>query len=258
MKTTTAIIAGALSLAVLLGVALAGGGSPAKKPGTKPPAPGPEPEPGPEPLPPAFDFAPGKNVGVWSLSEKPGSWCGAPVIQKCTADYGDRVLEVTGDGLVWGWTPPGDLRAAQKYGPRLIADIEMRSSTKAKPSAGWKGDELAAAAKLAPLVHGVTSHGFVAPSLREVLQVLAGHGVVAYPQVYDSDRSTKPRKFLRQCLDSYHNAGFLYVVPLLGASAGADYLREWIDECRIIGVPFSLWSLQRLAERKIKCADVEV
>ena len=191
------------------------------------------------------------------MADKPGSWCGAPVIPKCTADYGSVVLDVPGSGLVWGWTPPGDLRAATKYGKRLIADLEMRSSTKAKPSAGWTGDELAAAEQLAPLVWGVTSHGYVAPSLRDVLGILAQRDVVAMPQVYDSDRSTEPRKFLRDCLDSYHKAGFRFIVPLLGASAGADYLREWIDECRARGVPYALWSLQRLAERKIDCAALE-
>lgn len=246
------LIAGAVSLVVLGVLALAGGSSRPRPKGEPPKGEPSEPAGGP-----VTEYVPGESVGVWSLGTGQGTWCTQPIIPVCTAEFGARVLEVPGEGLVWGWTPPGDLRAARKYGPRLIADVEMRSSTKAKPSAGWAGSELEEARALAPLVHGVTSHGYVAASLRGVLGVFADADCVAYPQVYDSDRSTEPRKFLRNCIDSYDRAGFRYIVPLLGASAGADYLREWIDECRKIGVPYSLWSLQRLADRKIRCADLE-
>ncbi|MEZ4454178.1 MAG: hypothetical protein R3B09_32285 [Nannocystaceae bacterium] len=186
---------------------------------------------------------------IWSITRGPALWKGLPVIQPATEDYGATVLEVPGHDTVWGWTPPGDLRAAERYGERLIADVEMRKTTKAKPDAGWTY-EIESAELLAALVGGVTSHGWLPEEWRDVLRPFAKQGCVGYPQVYDTDRSTKPRSFLRDCLKQWEAAGFQrdQVVPLLGLSAGPEHVAAWIDECGKLGIPFHLWSLQRAEE----------
>ena len=91
---------------------------------------------------------------IWTLDDAPGVECGVPLVPRCTTNYGADVLDVSGTGPVWGWTPPGDLRAAQKYGKRMIADVEDRGSTKAKPSAGWTGFEIDAA-ELGLMLEGI-------------------------------------------------------------------------------------------------------
>jgi len=193
---------------------------------------------------------------IWTLSAVPGVECGVPLIPRCTTNYGADLLNVPGKGSVWGWTPPGDLRAAQKYGKRLIADVEDRASTKAKPSAGWTGYEVDAAEQLALLAGGVTSHGYVFKNLKPVLARLASHGLTAYPQVYDSDNSTKPREFLRTCVKMYRDVGFTTVVPLFSASSGAAFLQEWIDECRVMGIQGAIYSLERMKQKGISCGQL--
>jgi hypothetical protein len=193
---------------------------------------------------------------IWTLNASPGDECGVPLIPRCTTNYGVDVINVSGTGSVWGWTPPGDLRAAQKYGRRLIADVEDRASTKAKPSAGWTGYEVDAAEQLALLAGGVTSHGYVFKNLKPVLARLASHGLTAYPQVYDSDNSTKPREFLRTCVKMYRDVGFKTVVPLFSASSGAAFLQEWIDECRVMGIQGAIYSLERMKQKGISCGQL--
>lgn len=251
-------VGGGLALTTLVIVLLRGSGKPKPKvsPGQAPPP------LAPLPTGPTIDWKAGANIGVWNIGNGNGQWCGVPLIPTVTANYGEDVKTVGGAYLVWGWTPPGDLRAALKYGKRLIADCELRASTKAKPSAGWKGDELAQAKALAPLCHGVTSHGFVPPSIKAVLMEFAQAGGVAYPQVYDTDRSTLnnpggPRAFLNTCVESYRKIGFERVVPVLGASAGEDIMAEWIDECRLKGYTYTIWSEQRLKGMKFTCDIIQ-
>ncbi len=247
--STTAYALGAVALAATLGlfVALSSGG-------------GGQSLPNPE----HTDNAPNGGVvllgnairEIWTLDDAPGTECGVPLIPRCTTNYGADLLDVPGAGSVWGWTPPGDLRAAQKYGKRLIADVEDRASTKAKPSAGWTGFEVDAAEQLALLAGGVTSHGYVFKSLKPVLARLASRGLTVYPQVYDSDNSTKPREFLRTCVKMYRDVGFTKVVPLFSASSGAAFLQEWIDECRVMGIQGAIYSLQRMKEKGISCGQL--
>lgn len=49
---------------------------------------------------------------VWSLSSKGGVWCELPILPGCIRDFGAEVLDLPTNGPVWGWTPPGELRAA--------------------------------------------------------------------------------------------------------------------------------------------------
>jgi len=198
----------------------------------------------------------GRLREVWTLGGKPGLWCGVPLTASATGNYGATVHNVEGTGRVWGWTPPGDLRAAQQYGKRLIADVEDRKSTKAKPSAGWTGEEVEDAVACASLVGGITSHGYVFKNLRNVLKAFADNGCTAYPQVYDSDRSTEPRKFLRTCVNMYRDAGFAEVVPLISASSGVDFLRAWLAECAELNVQAAIYSLQRLKQLNITCEQL--
>jgi hypothetical protein len=198
----------------------------------------------------------GDVLEVWTLGQKLGQRCGVPLSPAVTGDFGDVVheqLQLPPGVRGWGWTPPGDLRAAQRFGPQLVADLEDRKSTKAKPSAGWTGDEVAEAEALAELAGGITSHGYVFKNLRPVLAPFAARGRRVYPQVYDSDRSTEPRKFLRTCVTMWRDAGFVDVVPLLGVSAGADWLRAWLEECAVLGVPAALYSLERMEQLEIPC-----
>lgn len=186
--------------------------------------------------------------GVWSLSPKSGLYCGIPLVPVATGGMGERLLNVLPGVRCWGWTPPGELAAASHFGRDLIADVELRSTNKVRPEAGWSGRETAEAAVLASLVGGVTSHGFVLHQLRDVLTIFARAGCVAYPQVYDSDRSTEPRAFLRQCVKMYREAGFSEVRPLLGLSAGPAHVVAWLDECAALRVRPDLWQLSRLRE----------
>lgn len=200
-------------------------------------------------LPDALDIA----GGVWSLSPKTGTYCGLPLVPVATGGFGAHVLELPEGVRCWGWTPPGEFAAADRYGQALIADVELARTNKAKPSAGWTGTELAQAEALAPRVGGVTSHGFVLRQLRGVLGAFAAAGCTAYPQVYDTDRSTEPRSFLRRCVAMYLEAGFKNVVPLLGVAAGPDHLVAWLDECARMQIRPDLWQLSRL--REIKACD---
>lgn len=189
---------------------------------------------------------------VWSLGADWSSRCGGslPVIPAATQEWGTVLRPDTGAPLSWGWTGPTQRASADALAGRLIADVETYVT--AKGADRWTGakSEIQAAQYLAARCPAVTSHGFVAPRLRDVLGVFAAAGCVGVPQVYDSDRSTAkdPEKFLRQCVDSYRRAGFKYVLPLLGLSAGLDIVNAWIAECKRIGVPYHLWSLQRLLE----------
>lgn len=243
MASTTTYVFGAVAIAAAIAamVALAsGGGKPPKKQ-----------------APNGGVILLGDAISqIWTLDDAPGVECGVPLVPRCTTNYGADVLDVPGTGPVWGWTPPGDLRAAQKYGKRMIADVEDRGSTKAKPSAGWTGFEIDAAEQLAGLVGGVTSHGYVFKSLKPVLARLASHGLTVYPQVYDSDNSTKPREFLRTCVKMYKDVGFKTVVPLFSASSGAAFLQEWIDECRVMDIQGAIYSLQRLKQKGISCGQL--
>ncbi len=248
-SSTTPYIVGAVALAAALAafVALSSGGGGQSLPNPK-----------------HNDNAPSGGVvllgdsirEIWTLGAEPGTECGVPLIPRCTTNYGADLLDVPGNGAVWGWTPPGDLRAAQKYGRRLIADVEDRASTKAKPSAGWTGFEVDAADQLAKLVGGVTSHGYVFKSLKPVLVRLASNGLTVYPQVYDSDNSSKPREFLRTCVKMYQDVGFKKIVPLFSASSGAAFLQEWIDECRVLRIQGAIYSLQRMKEKGITCGQL--
>lgn len=194
--------------------------------------------------------------GFWSLSPQTGEFCGMPIIPVGTADFGVNILDVPGNGPVWGWTPPGDMRAAEAYGRRLIADVEYRPAVPARPAAGWAGDEVEEAEALAATVGGVTSHGFVAPGLRKILGAFAVEGATAFPQVYDPDRSTDPRPFLRKCVQSYEKAGFEDIRPLLGMAAGIDYVMTWIDECDKLGRPWHIWTLQSAKKSGITCEQL--
>lgn len=186
--------------------------------------------------------------GVWSLAPRAGRYCGLPLVPVATGGFGGKVLEVPDGVRCWGWTPPGEYQAADRYGLNLIADVELARTNKTRPEAGWTGAELAQAEGLAPRVGGVTSHGFVLRQLRGVLGTFARAGCTAYPQVYDSDRSTEPRSFLRRCVDMYAHAGFARIVPLLGVSAGPDHLLAWLDECQRMQLRPDLWQLSRLRE----------
>lgn len=199
---------------------------------------------------------PPPGARVWSLSSKGGAWCELPILPTCTRDFGLEVLDLPTDGPVWGWTPPGDLRAAQRYGGQLIADVELRAWVPAAPASAWIGTEVAEAAAVAELAGGVTSHGVVPSPLRPVLAEFAARGCVGYPQVYDSDQSSEPRELLRRCVKSWQAAGFSSVVPVLGVSAGLPHLRAWLDECATLGLSAHLWSLERCKERGITCAEL--
>lgn len=201
-------------------------------------------------------LAPSKGLlEIWSLSSSPGQLCGLPLCPTATGNFGATVHDIVlpPGTRGWGWTPPGDLRAAERFGLQLVADIEDRKSTKAKPSAGWTGAEVAEAEQLADRVGALTSHGFVFKNLRPILAPFAARGRWVYPQVYDSDRSTQPRKFLRQCVTMWQDAGFETVVPLLGASAGADWLQEWLEECDVLGLASAIYSAQRMKQLGIAC-----
>lgn len=183
---------------------------------------------------------------IWSLDNAPGSFCGFALVPVATADWGKKILDVDGVDPVWGWTPPGvgdfwegdaDLRLAERYKLRTIADVELRQ---------WKGraGEATAARALADLCGGVTSHGFVAPPLEDSLREFADRDRIAYPQVYDTDRSTPvDGSFIAACVQSYRKIGFARVVPLLGASAGPERLAAWAAWCRTEGVDFDFWEL---------------
>ena len=82
------------------------------------------------------------------------------------------------------------------------------------------------------------------------------NGLTVYPQVYDSDNSTKPREFLRTCVKMYQDAGFKKIVPLFSASSGAAFLQEWIDECRVLKIQGAIYSLQRMKEKGITCGQL--
>lgn len=183
--------------------------------------------------------------GVWSLGAQ-GSYCGLPLVPPATSGMGAKVLDVPKGLRCWGWTPPGELVAARRFGRALIADVELRGTNKVRPEAGWRGTELLEADDVAQDVGGVTSHGYVLKPLRGVLERFASAGCVAYPQVYDSDQSTEPRAFLRRCVEMYQAAGFARVVPLLGVSAGVPHLLAWLDECQRLGLRPDLWQLARL------------
>lgn len=178
---------------------------------------------------------------IWSLGHRGGAVCDGrlpivPAVSQGGWSETSRVLDVDAP-LVWAWTSPGDRRAADRYAGRLIADVELRS---------WTGREVGDAAYLATRSVGVTSHGYVAPTLRGVLRPFAERGAVGVPQVYDTDRSlADPRGFLRRCLDSYAAAGFRRVVPLLGLSAGLERIEQWIDVCDEVGCPWHLYRLGR-------------
>lgn len=189
------------------------------------------------------------EVAIWTLATHGGRYCGLPLVPAVTRGaWTDRVRVVTGVSapLVWGWTTPEGLgpAAASAYPGRLVADVELRS---------WKGPEIEAAEFLAASCPAVTSHGYIPRQLREVLGVFARRDRVGLPQVYDTDRSTRPVEFLRRCVGSYHDHGFRQVVPLLGLSAGPEHVRAWIEYLLRDGAPFHLYALGRLqADRRLQ------
>lgn len=193
---------------------------------------------------------------IWSLGDDGGSRCGLEYLPVATADWGAKILPDVGAPSAWGWSPPGDLRAAQAYGRRFIADVEFRPYVPASPGSAWAGDEIAEAAAVAALAGGVTSHGFVPKKLAPVLKVFAAAGCTGYPQVYDSDKSADPKPFLRNCLNSWRAAGFAVVRPLLGVSAGAGRLAAWLEECAEQGIGYDLYSAQRIAQMNLDCGQI--
>lgn len=193
---------------------------------------------------------------VFSIGHKPGRWGRATRIPAATEGFGVKVVDVAGDGPVWGWTPPGDLRAAERYSGRLVANIEYRPVVPARPASGWVGNELASAAALAPHVLGVVSHGYVPRPLGAVFETLARAGAIGFPEVFDPDRSTDPRVFLRTCLASWRKHGFGQLVPVFGAAAGVDFLREGLDEAARLGLAAAIWTSGSMAEQGIAPADV--
>lgn len=198
--------------------------------------------------------------GVFYMGRQPGEYCGLRLIPNCGSNWGLGAITV---GLpsprVWAWTPPGDLRAAEAYGPRLIADVEYRPVVPASPQSAWTGEELDQGEALAQLLAdggGVTSHGWVPPAFRELFGLFASRGLVGYPQVYDSKRKRDPRKFLRSCVESYRKAGFEEVRPLLGARMGPERLDAAIDEARRMGVVPDFWHRGLLKEQGIACESL--
>lgn len=192
----------------------------------------------------------GAVIEVWSLSTKPRTWCSLPVIPLGVTKMGFGSV-IPQHGKCWGWTPPGRLEAAQVHGRNLIADIELRSTTHINPDAGWVGTEMQEAAALASLAGAVTSHGFVHKPIRGVLGLFAQAGATAYPQAYDD--TSDPGGFLRRCVNSYRNAGFARVVPLIAINQGPDYVSAMTRECVKLGVPAAFYSLERLKENRIPC-----
>lgn len=195
---------------------------------------------------------------VFSIGHKPGRWGRATRIPAATEGFGVDVVEVAGDGPVWGWTPPGDLRAAHRYSRRLVANIEYRPVVPARPEAGWTGKELAAAGELAPHCLGLISHGFVPGPLAGVFKTIAASGAIGFPEVFDPDRSTDPREFLRTCVSSWKKHGFKTIVPVFGAAGGLDFVREGFDEAVALGLPGALWTSGSLAEQGITPADLDL
>jgi hypothetical protein len=195
----------------------------------------------------------GLALEIWTLGKKPGVYCGLPTIPLGSSEWGFAVVQQPAGQKCWGWTPPGTLDAAREHGRSLIADVELRRVTTAKPEAGWTGSELGYAEQLAALVGGVTSHGFVLKELREVMKILAAADLVAYPQVYATKNTKDPRKFLRTCVSMYRDVGFKTVVPLIGVVAGQDFVLQWLQECEALKCQAALWSLQRLQQMNVKC-----
>ena len=211
-------------------------------------------------LAPEFTFA-GPSIAfprvlVFSIGHRAGRWGSATRVPAVTSGFGLEVLDVATDGPVWGWTPPGDLRAATRYTGRIIANLEYRPVVPARPAAGWMGDELADAAALAPHVAGVISHGFVPKPLERVFGLLASHGAVGFPEVFDPDQSTDPRSFTRRCVDSWRRIGFKAVVPVFGAAGGVDFLRAGLDEASRLGLGAALWTSGSMGEQGITPADL--
>ena len=241
MKLGDLLLPGLVLAAVLV---FAAQGSSPSSPGDSPPS-NDDDAPTPAPAP--------AGTQIWSLTPASGERCGVDLVPAVTGSWGTKIVEGVDADLVWGWTPPGDLRLAKLYGKRLIADVEYRPVVPAAPKSAWAGTEVAQAAELGALVGGVTSHGFVPAGLRPVLAQLASRGVIGYPQVYDSDKSAEPRQFLRTCLASWKKAGFATIRPLLGVSAGLPHLAAWLDECQAQGVTPHLWDLQRIQTSKYSC-----
>jgi len=211
-------------------------------------------------LAPEFAFA-GPSIAlprvlVFSIGHRAGQWGSATRVPAVTSGFGLDVIDVATRGPVWGWTPPGDLRAATRYSGQIIANLEYRPVVPARPAAGWNGDELADAAALAPHVAGVISHGFIPKPLERVFGLLASHGAVGFPEVFDPDRSTDPRSFTRTCVESWRRIGFKAVVPVFGAAAGVDFLRAGLDEAARLGLGAALWTSGSMGEQGITPADL--
>lgn len=188
-------------------------------------------------------------VRVWTLGttrEPLGPLVSVPCV---TAQWGEIVRDLEPWPLVWGWTAPGQFEAAERYGAALVADVELKS---------WTGTpaEVPHADALAARVAGVTSHGYVAPSLRKVLAPFAARQRFAVPQIYDTDRSTPPTgAFARSCINSYRAAGFSTVIPLLGLSAGRERVAAWAAECVDLGCPeVHFWQRTQVAPWALEIA----
>lgn len=188
-------------------------------------------------------------VRVWTLGmtrEPIGPLVSVPCV---TAQWGEIVRDLEPWPLVWGWTAPGQHQAAERYGSALVADIELKS---------WTGaaGEVPHADALAARVAGVTSHGFVAPSLRKILGAFAAAGRFGVPQIYDTDRSTPATgKFARDCVTSYRGAGFDVVIPLLGLASGRERVAAWAAECAALGCPeIHFWQRTQVAPWALEIA----
>ncbi len=188
-------------------------------------------------------------VRVWTLGttrEPIGPLVSVPC---ATAQWGAIVRDLEPWPLVWGWTAPGQHQAAERYGGTLVADVELKS---------WTGaaGEVPHADALAARVAGVTSHGFVAPSLRKILGAFAAAGRFGVPQIYDTDRSTPATgKFARDCVTSYRGAGFDVVIPLLGLASGRERVAAWAAECAALGCPeIHFWQRTQVAPWALEIA----
>lgn len=196
----------------------------------------------------------GLAIEIWTLGKQGGSYCGLPTIPLGSSEWGFNVVSQPAGQKCWGWTPPGVLNAANEHRRSLIADVELRRVTTAKPEAGWTGSEMGNAEQLAELVGGITSHGFVLKELREVMKIFAAAKLIAYPQVYATKNTTDPRKFLRTCVNMYRDVGFTTVIPLIGVVAGKDFVIQWLQECQALKCSAALYSLQRLRDSdELRC-----
>lgn len=194
----------------------------------------------------------GAESGTRCHLHGPGKTCPgcAPVLPCLTAGSGRRVSsKAAGAALGWGWTPPGQRVPVMELAGRLLADVELSSDP---DLLGWNDHtgDTEHASFLAYRCPGVTSHGFGLRPLRTVLSVFAAHGCRAFPQVYDTDKSTLtrpngPERYAADCVRIYRGLGFRDITLLLGLSAGPEIVERWIKYCAAEGLPWHLYRAGR-------------